>query len=59
MKRFIIKKIVVAITLVLLILTPSMNRLANESRGVNGFGGECLIWAVPMLMYGLVEEYGG
>lgn len=50
------KKLCLIATILLLILTPKFNAMANESRTVNGFGGECLIWTIPMLAYGVVAD---
>lgn len=49
------KKIVTLATIALLLLTPWMNAEANKSRSTNAYGGECLIWTLPLLVYGISD----
>lgn len=51
------KKKVILLTVVLLIATPFMNDLVNESRGYEAVGGECLVWLFPILIYGLIDTF--
>ena len=37
----------VVFTTILIVLTPTFNRLVNATRTENGYGGECLIWMIP------------
>lgn len=38
------------ISAILLAMTPWFVDIVNETRAVNGFGGECLIWLFPLLI---------
>lgn len=40
-------------TIVLICLTPALNSWANTMRPEAGLGGECLMWVMPVLIYGL------
>lgn len=33
----------------LIIATPKLNEIANASRAIPGYGGECLAWTIPLL----------
>ena len=45
------KKIVKWSTILLLLATPLFNYHANQNREVAGFGGECLVFTLPLLFY--------
>lgn len=49
------KKITLKLTCLMLVLTPIFNFLANIQReqnfGPSGFGGECFLWIVPIVIY--------
>ncbi|WP_195547855.1 hypothetical protein [Holdemania sp. 1001095H_141210_F2] len=45
------KKFVIVITILLLLATPALNDYANLSRNVAGYGGECLLFLFPSLIY--------
>lgn len=49
----------ILVTVVLLLLTPWFNEMVNQSRTVPGFGGECVIWLMPILCYGLYDTVKG
>lgn len=44
-------KIVKWSTILLLLATPLFNYYANQNREVAGFGGECLAFILPLLIY--------
>lgn len=36
-------------TMVLIVMTPAFNKIANATREIPGYGGECLVWLLPLL----------
>lgn len=54
MKKLRIDRIAMVVsTIVLVCLTPALNSWANTMRPEAGLGGECLMWLMPVLIYGL------
>lgn len=41
----------VASTIALLLSIPSLNQWANATRDQAAYGGECLLWLMPGLLY--------
>lgn len=35
-------------TMVLIVMTPTFNKIANTTREIPGYGGECLVWLLPL-----------
>ena len=54
-----IRLVCVGSAICLLMLTPALNELANKSRVENGYGGECLLWAFPILILIFTLDCGG
>ena len=48
-----VKLFTVALTIGLLLATPKLNEFANQTRKEPGFGGECIAWMMPGLIYTL------
>ena len=36
-------------------MIPTFNRIANQTRIEPGYGGECLVWLIPSLLYFLFK----
>lgn len=51
MKDKTVKKITIIMTIVLILLTPALNKCVNQTRNEPGFGGECIAWMMPGLAY--------
>ena len=47
--------ITVGATIALLLIIPQMHEYANSFRNEPGWGGECIAWLLPGLMYALVK----
>lgn len=45
------KVVVTVTTVVLIMLIPTMNRIANTMRSEPAWGGECIAWMIPPLLY--------
>lgn len=54
-KKLIYRRVIATLTVLFLILTPIFNDMANTVREVNGYGGECFAFLLPMLFLGLYE----
>ena len=50
------KKILITLSLVLFILTPYFNHLATLERGYKAYGGECIIFILPLLCLGFLDK---
>lgn len=53
-------KLVAATSIILLVLTPWLNRIVNTffrsgNAQQHGFGSECLLWLFPIMVLGLVD----
>lgn len=48
-----VKKITVILTIFLFFAVPNLNKYANKSRRDPGYGGECIMWLMPGLLYTL------
>ena len=46
-----VKIITVGLTIALILAIPSFNEFANATRQEPGFGGECIMWMLPGLLY--------
>lgn len=46
-----VKIITVALTIALILAIPSLNQMANATREHKAYGGECIIWMLPGLLY--------
>ncbi|MCI9094214.1 MAG: hypothetical protein HFF36_10600 [Coprobacillus sp.] len=50
-----LKVITLSLTVVLIMMIPTFNRIANQTRNEPGYGGECLAWIIPSLLYFLFK----
>ncbi|WP_346698621.1 hypothetical protein [Thomasclavelia spiroformis] len=48
-----VKLFTVILTIGLLLATPKLNEAVNQTRKEPGFGGECIAWMMPGLIYTL------
>ncbi len=49
-------KVLLATSVVLLVLTPIVNHMVNFFiRSQSGFGSECLLWILPIVVLGLLD----
>lgn len=52
-----VKTITIALTFALLLMIPMLNDYANLSRPEPKYGGECIMWMLPGLLYLLFKEF--
>lgn len=52
-----VKIITVAFTIAFILAIPMLNEYANTFRTEPRFGGECIMWMLPGLLYLLYLEY--
>lgn len=50
------KRIVSALTVIMILMTPLFNHMANQARGQKGIGGECFAFLIPFIFYEFVKS---
>lgn len=58
MKRKITLCVSIVCSIIILLFTPAINAIANQSRNVDAIGGEGLLWLIPIIVATVVWEVG-